>query len=228
MRVNEIFHSIQGEGVLVGIPMVFIRLQGCNLRCSWCDTVYAQDTDGGVEMTVWEVVQSVFQLHGGFQRRWACITGGEPLLHSEELRELMHMLKNRNSCLIEVETNGSFPPPPWFSWVDSWVADIKCPSSGYCGASKVEKWFSMRRKDQVKFVVSTEEDLDFTRKILQERTCVPQVLVSPAFYPIPDVAGYNPIVENFWLQRVTEFCKEVNARFSLQIHRIVWGSKRGV
>lgn len=247
MRVNEIFHSIQGEGILTGVPMVFIRLQGCNLRCSWCDTTYAQDGNGGELMTPVQVANTIKQLVS-YNKRWLCITGGEPLLHTEELWELIHALKRTGIYNIEVETNGSFPPPHWFPLVDSWVADIKCPSSGTCGVSKIDMWFSMRRKDQIKFVVGNEEDLDFVRETLKARLCVPHVLVSPVMPNFEDVYkkfdirslrvdesilvpddDLLPILQHGqWLQRVAEFCKDVNARYSLQIHKVIWGNKKGV
>jgi len=231
VRVNEIFYSIQGEGVLAGVSTVFVRLQGCNLfsigGCSFCDTVYAQNPAEGTEMGIADIVRRVRELIP-FQDRWICVTGGEPLMH-EGLHDLVKALKN-NGHRVEVETNGSFPPPLWFSFVDSWVPDIKCPSSGVCGVSKVNEWLSMRRKDQVKFVVSNAEDLDFVRRILRERLCVPTVLVSPVAEILVDKR--RGTIEEYWdrewLREVVEFCKEVNARFSLQVHRIIWGDRRGV
>lgn len=229
MRVNRIFQSNQGEGVLAGVPMTFIRLQGCNLRCSWCDSVYAQDPSGGEAMDPVQVANIVRKLVS-YQRRWLCVTGGEPLLRSEELLELIRALRRHDSYLIEIETNGSFSPPSWFSLVDSWVADIKCPSSGQCGVSRVDKWLAMRRKDQVKFVVQNAEDLDFVRKTLKSKLCVPTVLVSPAAGVFIDKA--HSAIEEYWhkewLQEVWEFCTEVNVRFSLQTHKVVWGDKLGV
>jgi len=229
MRVNEIFYSIQGEGVLAGVPTVFIRLQGCNLlpNCSYCDTEYAQDPRGGEERSIPDTIWRVKGLQP-YQDRWICITGGEPLMHND-LRVLIKALKN-NGYKIEIETNGSFAPPLWFSLVDSWVADIKCPSSGVCGTSLVNSWFDLRRQDQIKFVVSNAEDLDFVRETLKHRLCIPTVLVSP-------VAGIlvnkkQGSIEEYWnrewLQEVAEFCKEVNARFNLQVHKVVWGNKKGV
>ena len=229
MRVNEVFLSLQGEGVNVGVPTAFVRLQGCNLCCSWCDTKHAQDPDGGELMTPTQVANTVWKMTS-YRGRWVCITGGEPFFHLAELRELIEALRRLNSYLIEVETNGSFGPPKWFSLVDSWVADIKCPSSGVCGTSKVDRWFDMRRKDQVKFVVANVEDLDFVRQTLKSRRCIPTVLVSPAAGVLVDKK--QGTTEEYWnrewLQEVWRFCVEMNVRFSLQMHKAVFGNRKGV
>jgi len=224
MRINEIFQSIQGEGVFAGVPTTFIRLQECNLRCNWCDTTYAQEPDGGELMSPLQVVNTL----KSYVKGWYCITGGEPLLHVEDLYELVSALKRNGACSIEIETNGSFSPPKWFSLVDSWVADIKCPSSGVCGASKIDMWFSMRHKDQVKFVVATEEDLNFVRKTLKSGLCIPTILVSPVFPRNCNEGSDSICISAEWLQRVVEFCKEMDVRFSLQLHKVIWGNKQGV
>lgn len=229
MKVNEIFYSVQGEGTLVGLPTVFIRLQGCNLRCSYCDTSYAQDDEGGDLMTPVQIANTVFKLIP-YQRRWVCITGGEPLLHVRELHALIEALHRLGGWSIEVETNGSFSPPSWSSQVSSWVADVKCPTSGHCGASRADEWLSMRRKDQVKFVVGNVEDLTFVRDTLRRRRYTSQVLVSPATMVLVDKeqGAFTEYWNKEWLQEVVDFCKEVNARFSLQVQKVVWGNKKGV
>lgn len=229
MRLNEIFYSIQGEGVSQGLPMVFIRLQGCNLLpgCSFCDTLYAQDPKEGKEMSVDSVVEQVSKL-SPYYKSWVCITGGEPLWQKDELEALVRKLKE-GGYLLTIETNGSFPPPSWYTLVDSWNADIKCPSSGVCGVSK-EAWFKTRQQDQIKFVVGTEEDLDFTRKMLRgHRADSPQILVSPVLGIIDkEEDAIDAFYYNEWLQKVVEFSKEMRIRFSLQWHKIVYGNKKGV
>jgi len=194
-----------------------------------CDTAYAQDPSGGEEMTPVQVANTVLKMQP-YQRRWICITGGEPLLYAEELYHLIKALKRLNSYLIEVETNGSFEPPKWYSLVDSWVPDIKCPSSGVCGVSRVGAWFRMRRKDQVKFVVSNAEDLGFVRETLKSRLCAPTVLVSPAAMTLAD-KRQDTLTEFWnreWLREVWEFCVGNNLRYSLQVHKLVYGNRKGV
>lgn len=224
MNVNKIFYSLQGEGVYVGLPTVFIRLAGCNLdpKCHFCDTSYAWNPKDGKERDILDILTSVGSL-SAYRKPWVCITGGEPLWQ-KELEFLAGELKSREYPLT-IETNGSFEPPEWYDLVDSWNADIKCPSSGVCGVSD-EAWFCARREDQIKFVVGTTEDLDFTRKMLDKHRPVdPQVLVSPitgAIHPV------GMCWDQKWLQEVAEFCKDVGARYSLQLHKILWGDKKGV
>ena len=208
--------------------MVFIRLQGCNLisSCSYCDTVYAQNSNLGKEMSVEEVVSEVSKLLP-YYRSWVCITGGEPLWQEPQLYELVIELK-KGGYRTTIETNGSIKPPRWYTLVDSWNADIKCPSSGVCGVSK-ETWFNTRASDQIKFVVGTQEDLDFTREVLsRHRTDSPTIIVSPVIQlrnKLPD----NDIIWNQeWLQEVVEFAKEMRIHYSLQIHKVLYGNKRGV
>lgn len=243
MRVSEVFYSISGEGIHAGIPTVFVRLTGCNLRCSYCDTKYAQNLSDGEEMSIRKVM-SCLQLNPFSS---ILITGGEPLFQADEVSDLLSLLRG-GKRLIELETNGSIDPPlAWFNWVDCWSVDVKCPSSGSSYGSFRERWLRrMRKQDQLKFVVGTEEDLDFVRGFLNSNGCRAQMLVSPVMpsfhyekfsadrfkagegtvFPDEDLL---PILRHgFWLQEVAEFCKEQNVRMSLQLHKVIWGDKKGV
>lgn len=233
VRLAEIFYSIQGEGIHQGLPTTFIRMQGCNflpgMGCAWCDTQYAQSSDTGDELTIDEALDKCVKLESRTYKHWVCITGGEPLFQPEALHELVKGL-SRYGLLVEVETNGSIKKPYWWTLVDSWVVDIKCPSSGVCGKS-LEEWFDTRIFDQVKFVVGTKEDIDFAKETIRRNIHRnPVVLVSPVTKSLhgtnlPD----DPIGwDKEWLQEVVEFCKEMKVRFSLQLHKVVWGSKKGV
>ncbi len=228
LKVNEIFYSLQGEGLAVGEPSIFIRLQGCNLNCTYCDTKYAQDPRGKYLITVDDVMEIVLDKikDSAPGKRWACITGGEPLTQSKHLSELIRQLHEKR-FLVEVETNGSFTRPIWWERVDSWVADIKCPSSGHrtsMGTTTI--WLNGRDHDQVKFVVGDGRDLNFVRNLITEpigarKDFHPIILVSPA-------ANEHANFDQAWLEEVVEFCKELNVRFSLQIHKVIWGNKLGV
>lgn len=190
--------------------------------CTFCDTIYARNGEGGREMTIEEVAEEAHRLEPHY-RGWVCITGGEPLYQIEGVHELIKLLKKMYGHRIEVETNGSIPPPPWYTIVDSWVADMKCPSSGVSSVSKVE-WFDTRFCDQIKFVVGTQEDLDFAeRLILRYMAKNPIILVSPVVDPVGDAS-----LNKAWLQEVAEFCKGERVRLSLQLHKIIWGNKKGV
>jgi len=230
VQVSEVFFSLQGEGTRAGIPTVFVRLAGCNLAmqnrpCSYCDSAYAWKPEDGEEMSVDEVAKKV----RSFRRdSWVLITGGEPL--ARDISELVRQLKGCG-YKIEVETNGSIDPPEWSSLIDCWSVDVKCPSSGPSYGSFRTKWLKrLRKQDSLKFVVGTQEDLNFVRGFLNNTRLRPTVLVSPVTGILLNKKGGT--IEEYWnrewLQECAEFCKEQNVRLSLQIHRIVWGNKRAV
>lgn len=229
LRVREVFYSIQGEGVYAGVPTTFVRLQGCNLThpCRWCDTAYAQDKEGegkeSYDFTAEALLKRIVACEGRTYQHWVCVTGGEPLFQVEGLHELIKQLK-RYGFRVEVETNGTLPKPMWWTIVDSWAADIKCPSSGV--KSLEEEWFWTRPADQVKFVVADDEDIAYAEKTIMRNACRnPVVLVSPMFDPTLDLA-FN--VKAPILEKSVELCKRTKSRFSLQLHKIVYGDRRGV
>lgn len=223
VRVNEIFVSIQGEGIHAGEVMSFIRLSGCNLRCSWCDTKYAQDLEGEAELLFSENINP--------STDWVCITGGEPLLQADDVAALALKLCLRGKH-VEIETNGSILPPLWAfagistnaykPLIDSWVVDIKLPSSGNPSSEDIIKGWTdeMRDSDQIKLVVADEQDLDSAQYWINLiRSSKAVILVSPV------ILGTT---RDIWLQRVAEFCIENKLRLSLQLHKVIWGNKKGV
>ncbi len=220
MRVNEIFYSIQGEGNNIGIPTVFCRLAGCNLRpgCVWCDTTYAQRTSQGEELSTQDIVERI----GTYKRSSVCITGGEPLCQSAQLRDLVESL---SGLYVEVFTNGTVLPPEWYKLVNSWVVDFKCPSSGIVGKSAYNEWCdALRDVDMVKFVVADRADLRFVEAVtrIYGDKCNAQVMISPM------ISDSGIMICNPWYDEVVEFCKERDFRFGIQIHKILWGNKAGV
>jgi 7-carboxy-7-deazaguanine synthase len=230
MRIAEIIYSIQGEGIHQGLPTVFVRLQGCNLAsagncCSYCDTAYAQDENKKVEnLNVDQVIQRIVKLNPRPGAR-ICITGGEPLFHPE-VEKLVATL-NKFNYFIEIFTNGTIPRPLWWTRVASWIADIKCPSAGV-KVPYSESWFETRTTDQVKLTVADDDDLKFAHEIVNKCACRnPQVIVSPVFPLGADRDLLTPSTQK-WMQTVVEFCKDRNVRYSLQIHKIVWGNRIGV
>jgi 7-carboxy-7-deazaguanine synthase len=222
MIINEIFFSVQGEGKLTGIPTTFIRIAGCNLRCTYCDTKYSQEPEDGIDMTLTEIVDKVISLSPTCE--WVCITGGEPLFQ-QELHGLVMLLKE-HLYYIEIETNGSLAPPVWSDVVDCWCPDIKCPSSGMSGRHS-NKWFGMREQDQIKFVVGNEADLDFVLKTMRTNKVLSPVLISPV---TSATINHDGIImwNSKWAQQCVEFVRENNLQFSLQIHKLIWGNKKGV
>lgn len=175
MKVNEIFYSIQGEGVDTGVPTVFVRLQGCNVVCRWCDTKYALGK-GGEELTVTEVVSRV-QGADKYPSGRVYVTGGEPLIQLKVLGELVGEL-HRLGYAVTVATNGTLPRPVWWGRV-LWDIDIKCPSSGVDVFLLL--WTTTGRKSRLKFVVFDGADLEFVAGMLPglRGPLCPAVLVSP-------------------------------------------------
>lgn len=226
MRVNEIFKSCQGEGPGARLPTIFVRLAGCNLAlagtpCVWCDTKYAQPFLGK-GMTVGQIVEDVERLSRGCMR--VCITGGEPLYQITELRDLVDTLVSRE-YFVEVFTNGTlFPPLSFLHLVDSWTVDIKCPSSQVSHKCRTAPWIgALRAQDAIKFVVESELDLTYVSMSLGAYSTRAQVFVSPCI--TSDVLQED---SRAWLQTVWEFCVEHNYCYGLQIHKVVFGNKRGV
>lgn len=209
--VNEIFRSIQGESWFAGLPCVFVRLTGCNLRCSYCDTAYAYEE--GEALTVEEVVERV-ALHN-------CplveITGGEPLLQ-DETPELAAALLQRARAVL-VETNGTLDIDILPKGVVR-IVDVKCPDSG---ASRKMLWENMDRlvkTDEVKFVLLSRRDYDWAKAIVAKheliRRCM--VLFSPAFGIL------EPQVLAGWI-----LDENLAVRLNLQLHKYIWTpEERGV
>lgn len=208
LRVNEIFTSIQGEGVYTGVPMNFIRLQGCNFypnTCIYCDTKDAQNVYEGYTLTIKEVIQKLEDLGANLG---ICITGGEPL--SQNIETLIYNIEN----FIEIETNGSLPPPEWFSIINSWVVDYKLPSANVPKSLCNRYWREwedvLKVKDQVKFVVAHSSDLPIIMDVIKSSSTLFQVLISPSF---PYNKELFEITFNFAIRN--------NFRLSLQIHKLI-------
>ena len=221
MRVSQILPVIQGENPTAGLPMLLIRLAGCPLRCSFCDTRYALDLNSGTEMSIKQIHSKIKK----YSPEWILLSGGEPLMQEKELGELLMTIPIRAD--IEIQTSGFYSPPTWhFSAL--WTVDYKCPSSD-AESKNIEKWLDvLSRQDNIKFVVGTEEDLEFvrTRRLYTEA----QILVSPVIWDIKDYLGQVVIGKEQaeWMRRVAEFCMGTGYRLSLQTHRIIWGERNDV
>jgi len=227
LRVTEIFHSLQGEGPDSGVPAVFIRLTGCNVRCSFCDTKYAFEE--GVSFTLDELVSKVKSLTKDSNTSLIVITGGEPLLQQDKIIQLICELSS--DFHFAIETNGTLSKPTWWKKV-IWDVDCKCPSSEVSRFD--DSWKTVGEKNRIKFVVSDERDLPFVVSVLPtlKGPLCPTILVSPAI--CGDVVPSNVLTlvaaqaQQKWLQRVWEFCVQNDLRFSLQNHKVVFGNRKGV
>ena len=214
MKVSEIFYSIEGEGIEIGRPEVFVRLSGCNLRCVWCDTKYAWYN--GKEMSVDEIIREI--------KRYPCknvsITGGEPLLQKDELLELIRKLK-KMGYWVQINTNGTIFDKEIFELVDLITMDCKCPSSGMKSDLEVLKRTKKNFKDKVqfKFVISNEEDYKLAEKLVKNLL---EDALSIVFQPEWESVDFA--------RKIVELVKSdgLNVRVIIQQQKILWGSKRGV
>lgn len=211
MLVYEIFKSIQGESTYAGLPCVFIRLAGCNLSCSWCDTPYARVPDEAVEMTLAEIIEEISHFNCPIVE----ITGGEPLLQ-EEARELAGALVNRGLKVL-IETNGSVP----LSGIDPRVVkivDVKCPSSGHGGSFLIQNLEHITPNDEMKFVIGNREDYDYAVQFMEEflRGRTEKILFAPVK---PDL---SPGELSEWILK-----DGLRVRLQLQLHTYIWPGERG-
>jgi len=211
LRVNEIFHSIQGESTQAGEPCVFVRLTGCNLRCSWCDTAYA--FHAGSEMSVEEVVARV----RGYGCRLVEVTGGEPLLQREAVPLLEALLRAGHDVLLE--TGGSLPIDRVPRGVRR-IVDVKCPGSGEQARNHWENLAELDAGDEVKFVLAGRADYDWAVREIRERGIGGRcpILFSPVH------GRLDPAELAAWV-----LADRLPVRLQLQLHKILWpGVLRGV
>jgi 7-carboxy-7-deazaguanine synthase len=220
MQITEIFKSIQGESTHAGLPCVFVRLTGCNLRCSWCDSEYT--FTGGHRMALEEVLKEVEQLSpgGGLVE----ITGGEPMLQEREVIPLMQRLLDAGYEVM-LETSGERPLERVPRSVVK-IVDVKCPNSGEQNTFHRENLETLGPQDEVKFVISDRVDYEFARDFtaqLQLSHRVRAVLFSPAFRK--DAKGARSSSQCLLdPQELVEWmlADNVSARLGLQIHKFIW------
>ncbi len=210
MEISEIFLSIQGEGVDIGLPTVFVRTSKCNLQCGWCDTKYSWEP--GEERTTESILEEV--LSYGMDR--VCISGGEPMLQAEEVTKLVSMLEAKE-VEVTIETNGSIDLDDITRGdLTRFCMDLKCPSSGMQDRNLFTNLTKLRSNDVLKFVIAHQEDYIFARKMLERNT--PNCMV--VFQPVGGL-DLRDLAE-----RVLE--DRLDVRVLLQLHRYIWGDQRGV
>jgi 7-carboxy-7-deazaguanine synthase len=207
MRINEIFYSIQGESSSAGYPFIFIRLTGCNLRCSYCDSAYAFYQ--GEEFSVEEVLERVRV----FGRHPVLITGGEPLLQPQ-VHDLMKALLDDGYQLL-LETGGSLP----LANVDPRVVkimDIKCPSSGEADSSLWDNLSLLTTRDEIKFVIGDLDDYEYAKSVcLRYRLTEKHGVL---FSPVHGVMAARELAE--WILN-----DRLRVRLQLQLHKYLWPEK---
>jgi 7-carboxy-7-deazaguanine synthase len=209
VRITEIFTSIQGESSRVGLPTVFIRLTGCPLRCTWCDTAYA--FQGGTTRTVGDIVTET--LASGV--RTVCVTGGEPLAQKSCLNLLSRLCDAGLS--VSLETSGALD----ISGVDPRVCrimDMKAPGSGEVARNRIENLPLLNHSDEIKFVLADRQDYEWACAMLREHRLAERctILFSPVHGHLPAETLADWIVRD-----------QLPVRFQLQLHKILWQDARG-
>jgi 7-carboxy-7-deazaguanine synthase len=209
LRVSEIFHSLQGESTRAGLPTVFIRLTGCPLRCTWCDTTYA--FTGGEVLALSTTLERV----AAFACPTICVTGGEPLAQAACLPLLTALCDAGYS--VSLETSGALD----ISIVDprvSRIVDIKAPDSGESARNRWENLDNLRPTDEIKFVLASRADYDWAVAASRQRRLFERcpVLFSPVWDTLP------PAQLAEWI-----LADRLPVRFQLQLHKVLWSNQRG-
>ena len=205
MKINEIFYSIQGESSFAGSPCAFIRLAGCDLRCSYCDTQYA--FSDGIEISVPEILQEIVV----FPTRLALVTGGEPMLQPS-IHDLFHALLEKDYEVL-LETGGHISLKDVDARVHK-IMDFKCPSSGMGKHNDYDNIRYLTSGDELKFVVGDREDFDWacdTIRRYKESLAVDHIHFSPVHRKVP----FAKLAE--WI-----LSSGLPVRFQLQLHKIIW------
>jgi 7-carboxy-7-deazaguanine synthase len=226
MYLIEIYKSVQGESSFAGLPCIFVRLAGCNLRCSWCDSEYT--FKGGYKQSLDEVEAAVAALA---PVRLVEFTGGEPMLQERELVPLTERMLEKGYTLM-METSGERLLGNVPKEVHK-IVDVKCPGSGEGGTFRMDNLDALTKRDEVKFVISDRNDYEFAREFTREHGLEERagaVLFSPAFKKAPSLersttnCALDPRLLVEWM-----LADGVPARLSLQIHKYIWEpQKKGV
>jgi len=209
LRITEIFHSLQGESVRVGLPSVFVRLTGCPLRCQYCDTAYA--FKGGELMNMEHILKRI----KSYSCEYVCVTGGEPLAQPNCIK-LLKDLCDAN-LKVSIETSGALS----IEEVDKRVMivlDLKTPDSGEVDKNLLSNLKYLKPTDQIKFVICSQNDYQWACKMISEHHLseIADVLFSPSFSQI------NPTLLADWIVK-----DKIPVRFQLQLHKILWNDSPG-
>ena len=209
LRITEIFYSLQGESNTVGIPTVFIRLTGCPLRCVYCDTAYA--FSGGKKISIGKIIAEAEQ----YKTPYITVTGGEPLAQPA-CTELLIELLNKD-FKVSLETSGAID----ISNVDQRtvkVMDLKTPSSGELNKNIFENIQYLTNKDQVKFVIGTDEDYNWSKAILTQYALSDRCEI--LFSPVMGLQNPTELAEKILRDRLP-------VRFQIQLHKLLWDDAQG-
>jgi 7-carboxy-7-deazaguanine synthase len=218
LLITEIFHSLQGETSLSGLPFAFIRLTGCNLRCTYCDTSYA--FKGGKKMSVQEILAEIKP----FGVKHVLLTGGEPLLQRQTPVLLDALIEAGYE--VSIETHGEISIESVANRARI-IMDIKTPSSGMNRGNYKKNLKFLKPTDEVKFVIASQQDYNWAKEIISSGAIPTQeILLSPANRATA-MPGDFPGVTGTWV--ANELLKDrLPVRMQIQLHKILWGDQRGV
>ena len=210
LKINEIFYSIQGESSHTGLPCIFIRLTYCNLRCSYCDTDYA--FYNGTDMKISEIISEINK----YPTDLVMITGGEPLLQ-ENCIYLMQELLNKDYSVM-LETSGSLKLKDVPKSVIK-IVDFKCPTSSMMNKNDWTIITDIQKEDEIKFVIANKEDYDWSKKMIKNYNLnkICPILFSPVYNKIDISTLASWILED-----------GLNVKLQMQLHKHIWGEKKGV
>lgn len=211
MLINEIFMSIQGESTYAGLPCIFVRLAGCNLSCSWCDTPYARVPDEAQDLAVEQIMAEV--------KKYSCrlveITGGEPLLQDDSKKLAKRLLEGGYDVLLE--TNGSVSLKGLDERVVK-IVDVKCPSSGQAGSFLMENLDYILPQDEVKFVIGNRDDYECAKEFIEN--CLEDRTANILFAPVKPELEPRQLAD--WILR-----DSLRVRLQIQLHTYIWSGERG-
>jgi 7-carboxy-7-deazaguanine synthase len=209
LRINEIFHSLQGEADAVGYPTVFVRLTGCPLRCQYCDTEYAFHAGD------WLALDTIVETVRGYGAQHVCVTGGEPLAQPNCLKLLERLCDA--GFLVSLETSGALDIAAVDARV-SRVVDVKTPGSQEAARNRLENFSVLTQRDQLKFVICSREDYDWSKGFLQQHRLSGRcgILFSPSYNQV------SPTALADWI-----LADRLPVRFQLQLHKVLWGDTPG-
>jgi 7-carboxy-7-deazaguanine synthase len=209
LRITEIFHSLQGESITVGLPTVFVRLTGCPLRCQYCDTAYA--FSGGKLMDMDDILNTVAQ----YTCKHVCVTGGEPLAQPGCF-DLLTLLCDQGHA-VSLETSGARDIAPVDKRVMV-VMDLKTPDSQECDKNILENMTHLKPSDQIKFVICSRKDYEWSCNLLREYRLEEKahILFSPSWGQL------DPALLADWILQ-----DKLPVRFQLQLHKVLWNDTPG-
>jgi 7-carboxy-7-deazaguanine synthase len=209
LRITEIFYSLQGESNTVGIPTVFIRLTGCPLRCTYCDTAYA--FTGGEKITLADIVKQT----ATYGTKYVTVTGGEPLAQVACIDLIKELLDA--GFIVSLETSGALD----VSKVDKRtvkVLDFKTPSSGELSKNLYQNIDFLTAKDQIKFVIGNDEDYEWSKKLVEEHKLNDRCQI--LFSPVMGIQNPTELAEKILRDKL-------QVRFQVQLHKLLWDNAQG-